>query len=178
MAKVDKNSLLNGLTGKLGNETYVRNHNGQKILCRKPGKRNKKKVSHIVMARRIRFGEYARRAKDIIAAPVKRAELQARTKPGQTVYNLAVRELILDYYRSALPTKQKRDLTELNKSAEESDNIKKIGLPLSIENHNGDLIGTGKVILTENGLYWCFTTAVENYLKKKKQIAFRIQIER
>jgi len=177
MAKVDINSLLNGLTGKLGNEIYIRNHNGQKVVCRKPVKREKRKVSNTELSKRDWFGICAGRAKKIIADPVKRAELQARIKPGQSVYNLAVGDLILDYYRTN-PGLTIKGITGGKNSAEEPDNLKKTGLLLRIENSNGVRIGTGKVILTDNGLYWCFTTAVEKYLEKKKQIAFRIQIER
>jgi hypothetical protein len=109
--------------------------------------------------------------------PVSKAELEARTRPGQTACILARMEAMLDYYKRVPTEKQKREKNKQN-NAENIDPGEKNEVPLCVETPAGEVIGTGKIIKTEKGLYWCFTTAAGAYLKKNKKVNLRIIIDR
>jgi hypothetical protein len=143
-----------------------------------PKKRNKRKKKVGQLNREHVFKEKARSARALIADPVKKAELQAQTKPGQTAYNLAMKEVTRDHYRRHPTEKQKRERLEQNKNVDAVDSIEKNEVPLHVETPEGEMIGTGKIIKTEKGLYWCFTTAAGTYLKKNKKVNLRIIIDR
>ena len=88
-----------------------------------------------------------------------------------------MKEDMMDYYKRVPTEKQKREKNKQN-NAENIDPGEKNEVPLHVETPAGEVIGTGKIIKTEKGLYWSFTTAAGTYLKKNQKVNLRIIIDR
>jgi len=92
MAISKSNIIVHSLKGMLGKEIVFKFVNGKTIISSKPDfsrvKWSKKQKDH-----RERFAGAARKARKMAADPATRKKYQKKLKPGQTVYNVILKEL-------------------------------------------------------------------------------------
>ncbi|MEI7663540.1 MAG: hypothetical protein WCK34_15130, partial [Bacteroidota bacterium] len=93
MTKVDNNVLLFGAHGMFGKQVVMRIVNG-KIIISKPPDFSKTKWSEKQKEHRDRFKSACKRARFISADPVRRARYEKKRKPGQTIFNVVLKELL------------------------------------------------------------------------------------
>ena len=93
MAKAKNNVILADVHGMFGKQIVLRTVNGKPILSKPPD------FSNVVwsekqIAYRKRFKMICAQAKAIAADPVLRIEYEKIRKPGQTVYNVVLKDLM------------------------------------------------------------------------------------
>lgn len=93
MAKVRSNVVMEGLSGGLGKDLYVRVVNGQTIVSAKPGKRSKPPGEN-QLARQNRFKEAMAWAKEKLQDPELKAAYKARCTGTQSPMSLLVGEFM------------------------------------------------------------------------------------
>jgi hypothetical protein len=92
MARVKLNSLLNGLSGTLGN-AVLKNYASGTIISSRPD-RSKVILSDVQKASNSKFKHAVAFAKGVLADPEKRKEYEAKVKPGKSVYHTVVAEFM------------------------------------------------------------------------------------
>ncbi len=98
MAIIDKKSILNQLTGQLGDQVVLRDLNGQKIASIKKS-HNKKKFPGTPAQKKNRrkltlASKYAQLA---LTNPANRERYEAAKTVGRTAYNMAVSDYMTNY---------------------------------------------------------------------------------
>ncbi|MCK9422211.1 MAG: hypothetical protein M0Q38_06405 [Bacteroidales bacterium] len=89
MAKLPKDSIFHGFSGKLGDMVF-RHCNGVTIISKAP--RRPKKVSSEQKLQRFRFRMAAAYASEMMRDPCAAARFRAKAGKGITAYNLAIKE--------------------------------------------------------------------------------------
>jgi hypothetical protein len=92
MARVNLNSLLNGLSGRLGN-AVLKNYASGTIVSSRPD-RSKVILSDVQKESNSKFKHAVAFAKGVLADPEKRKMYEANLKPGQSVYHAALAEFM------------------------------------------------------------------------------------
>lgn len=95
MAKIEDHILMQGLSGTINHQVYKTYHYGT-VVSKVPD------MSQIVpseeqKAKRARFKRAVTYAKEVLADPVKKAEMACRTPPGKLVYHQAIREYLANH---------------------------------------------------------------------------------
>ena len=161
MAKVAKNVLTRGLSGKVGNLVVFRNKGDETLLTSAPGKRTRpmteSQLEHIQM-----FREAVIYAKSVNADPARRAEYQPGTKNGLSVYNLAVADFM------KLPIITEMDISEYTGQSGQkiqvraTDNFRVTEIRVAILKADGTAVESGIASAHENGLDWIYTATLAN----------------
>ena len=91
MAKVKNNIITQGLSGKLANQIVFKTRNNKTFVSRYPDM-SKVVPSEKQKAEKGRFAKAVLYAQSILADPIKKQELAARTPPGKLIYHQAIKE--------------------------------------------------------------------------------------
>jgi len=155
MAIVDKNSPLNSVSGQIGNgQLVVRESNGQKILY--ANSRHKDKPTPEMEIRRKIFAKAHQLAQEAIADPVRKAVYEAKKRPGQTAYNVAVSEISKELsLKPGQREKEKKVGNEMKIVARE--NAQVASVQFTIKTPDGKEIEKGIAVPAANGQEWIFT---------------------
>lgn len=95
MAKITGNVLMKGMSGTLQGQVFKDYHYGT-VVSKVPDMSNIA-PSEKQKAERNKFREAVAFAKEVLANPVKKAEMAYRTPPGKLVYHQAIREYLASH---------------------------------------------------------------------------------
>ena len=161
MAKVAKNLVLHGASGKLGDMLVIRQQGGQTILSVAPGP-SKTEPSEAQKLQRSRFQQAVIYAKAQMADPDSKAEYGEKAKGNKTAYNVAV----ADFF--AAPNIDEIDVANYTGSLGDTirvratDDFKVTQVKVTIINADGSLVEEGDAVLQPNDLDWVYTATAEN----------------
>jgi hypothetical protein len=93
MARVNKNIVTQGLSGKIGKQVVFKTRNDITFISVYPD-RSKVVPSEKQLAEKSRFAEAVHYAKSVLADSVKKAEVAARTPKGKLVYHQAIKDYL------------------------------------------------------------------------------------
>ena len=161
MARVKKNVLTQGLSGKLGKQLVFRQVGERTIVASLPGPWVKP-FTEPQQVHHQQFKEAIKYAKSVIADPEKKAGYKAAAINGMSAFNFAVS----DYMN--LPVILELDLSgytgEIGSSIriKAIDNFKVVSVSVSIFKADDTLVETGQAIRSSNGLDWFYTSAYQN----------------
>ena len=95
MARTDKNALLSGVSGSIGN--LVIKQYADKIVVSKKPDMSRVKTSELQQVYQGSFAEAVAYAQQINRDPVKKAAYAKKLKKGQTVFNAAISEYLKNW---------------------------------------------------------------------------------
>jgi hypothetical protein len=161
MAKSKDNVVMEGASGKIGKMLVFRQKAGQTIIARRANKTIRPLTDEQQEVRN-RFTEAAYYAKSAIEDPIMKAAYEAKTKPGQTAYNIAfadylkapeLRKVFLEGYTGAIG-----DLVLFR--IFDSFQIKNVQVLL--KDAAGNILEAGTATQQINKMDWLFETTVVN----------------
>jgi len=162
MAKVAKNLVLHGASGKLGDQIVIRQWKGQTVLAVAPGPRETQ-PSAAQAAQRARFQQAVLYGKQILADPDRKAEYQAAAEgTTRSAYNVAVADFL------HAPDIDEIDVTGYAGHAGDTirvrvtDDFKAAQVWVGIYNADGSLVEEGQAVQQANGIDWIYTATQEN----------------
>src|ERR1035438_2813893 len=168
MAIVDKNSILQGVHGKIGDDVELRKVNRQQVLANKSHKKVKKTV--LRQAQQDRFKIVEKLAKADLADPVKRAQFEALRKPGQSAYTVAIsfhyNKLFLN--GKEIPEKPRR------RRGKRINGIKTKKITLLVDTSDNTFIETRIPVPDDKMLEWLYAAARLQTADKITNIHLRI----
>lgn len=161
MAHSNKNIVIHGMSGKLGDILVFRQRSGKTIAAQAPGERpGEGTVAQ--QAIRSRFQRAVVYAKAAIADPTVKATYQAAAGGDQSAYNVA----IADFFHA--PDILSIDISRYTGqpgqtiSLQVTDDFLVKTVKLSIHNEDGSLVEEGNAVKEANGLDWVYTTTAAN----------------
>lgn len=161
MAKSIENFVMQGASGKVGKMLVFRQRAEQTIIAKRP-KKNTKPATEAQLEFRDRFTEAAYYAKSAISNPALKDQYQAKTKPGQSAYNIA----FADYLKTPVLRKVMADeyMGQIGDTLTFRiiDNFKLQSVNVRILDEDKNVIEQGAATLLENGLDWQYTATVPN----------------
>ena len=162
MAKVAKNLVLHGASGKLGDLIVIKQWKGQTVLSQAPGKR----VGEPTPAQKIqrqRFQQAVIYGKGQMADPTAKEEYAAKAAgTTRSAYNVAV----ADFFNA--PDIDEVDLTGYNGQVGDTirvrvtDDFKVALVQVTIVNADASLVEQGDAVLQANGIDWIYTATTAN----------------
>jgi hypothetical protein len=161
MAKVAKNIVLFGASGKLGDQIVIRQRGGQTILAQAPGERTDEPTA-AQKAQRLKFQQAIVYGKAQIADADSRAEYAAKSDERKSAYNVAVADFL------HAPDVDEIDLTNYTGAAGDTirvrvtDDFKVTQVQVSISNSDGSLVEQGDALQQQNGLDGLYTATAAN----------------
>jgi len=168
MAKVAKNLVLHGASGKLGGQLVVRQSGGKTILAQAPGARSGE-PSPAQKAQQQRFQEAVLYGKNRKSDP----DYQARAGEGLSAYNIAVADFL------NAPDIDEIDVTDYQGAAGDtirvrvSDDFAVQQVAVTIMNADGTLVEEGNAEQQENVLDWLYTATAANASLEGDKIIIR-----
>jgi hypothetical protein len=159
MAKVDKNIIIQGLSGSLGDQLVIQTGRGGQTIIRSKPRPSTQPPSAAQLEARQKFQDataYAKGAKD---HPVYAEKAAGTTK---TPYNVAV----ADWFHP--PEVVEIDLEAWNGAVGEilrarvRDDVQVNSVHFLIAQEDGNLVEAGPGILAEDGLWWQYQTTVDH----------------
>jgi len=161
MAYVKKNIVTEGLSGKLGNNIVFRNRGGKTVVAVKPDVSNRETTE----AQKYNQGRFRRAnqyAKTALKDPIAYEQYAARTKPGQSAYNVAMADFMHapDIEAVDLGTYQGAKGSQLLLQVTDDHMVTEV--VVSLYDAQGGLLEEGPADLHENGIDWVYTTQKAN----------------
>lgn len=155
------NDLVKGSSGRIGDQLVYRQRGGKTIIAKRP-KRTGIPPSAMQVEIQELFAEAVLYAKSVIADESKKAIYKAKTKPGQSAYNLA----LSDFCR-APEIKKYNALNYAGQVGDEIsiraiDDFKIDWVKLQIKDSTDNLIEEGSAVLSANHVDWIYTATVVN----------------
>ena len=161
MAKVEKNVLTRGLSGKLGNQVVFRRRGAETLMTVAPGRRTSPQTD-AQLEHQQQFREAVIYAKAAMADPVLNGEYGAAAKSGESGFNLAV----ADYLKGP-------EIVELDQGLytgevgskiriRATDNFKVTAVMVKIHKADNTVLESGNAIAGSNGLDWDYTATLHN----------------
>ena len=172
MAKVAKNIVLFGASGKLGDQIVIRQRGGTTILSQAPGER-KQEPTEAQKVQQERFQEAVIYAKTQIADADAKAEYAEKATGLKSAYNVAV----ADFFHA--PDIDEIDVTNYKGAVGETirvratDDFKVVQVQLSIYNADGTLVAQGDAEQQDNQLDWVYTATAANESTEGDKIVVR-----
>lgn len=151
MAKVAKNLVLYGASGKLGEMLVIKQRAGQTILSVAPGE-STAEPSEAQKAQRARFQQAVIYAKAQMADPESKAEYAEKASGAKSAYNVAA----ADFF--AAPDIDEIDVSNYTGAVDDTirvmatDDFKVTEVVVTIINADGSLVEEGDAVLQSNGL--------------------------
>ena len=96
MAKVKRNLVMQGMSGKICNLLVLKTYNYGTVVSKIPDMTNVV-PSDQQKSKRNRFREAVAYAKAVLSDPQKKAEMDYRTPKGRRVYHQAIREYLASH---------------------------------------------------------------------------------
>jgi hypothetical protein len=172
MAKVAKNMVLHGASGKIGDQIVIRQRGDTTVLAQAPGKRTTDSTEDQV-AHQGKFQEAVLYGRSVVRTPSEKAEYQEKADENISAFNLAV----ADFFHA--PAIDEIDLTNYSGQAGDSirvraiDDFKVVQVHVAIYNADGSLVEEGDAVKQANELDWTFTATVVNESTDGDRIVIR-----
>lgn len=160
MAKVGKNIVTTGISGKLGLIVF-RNKAGKTYVSTAPV-RKERELSQAEKDHRKEFQEAILYGQSVIADPATKAQYEAVAEDGESAYNVAV----ADFMRA--PSIEKIDVSKYTGKIGSSitvnavDDFKVAEVQVAIYNSDGSLVESGMAVQQANKADWMFTAKTDN----------------
>jgi hypothetical protein len=151
MAKANNNLILSHLSGTIGNQLTVRQVGGNTIVSKKQ-KKSKNRPSEKQAAVKVNFKESTHRAKWLLKDPDMFAFYTSVKGPGQTAYNMAVKDVI-----------NPPQIVDISAESEKItvraiDVFRVYRVTVIICSPDGVLLEQGDALLARNGKDWSYAT--------------------
>ena len=176
MAKVGKNVLTRGLSGKVGNLVVFRHNGDGTIMSAAPGKRTRP-LTESQQLHLQQFKEAVIYAKSVMADPDKKAAYQAAVNNGRSAYNLAVADFIKP------PVITEMDISNYTGQAggkirvRATDNFKISEIRVTIFKSDDTIVESGIATADVNGLDWFYlSTQVNNAMTGGRIVSTAIDL--
>ena len=165
MAKADNNLILSHLSGSIGDQITVRQSGGSTIVSKKQ-KKTKKRLSEKQVYVKVHFRETSHRAKRLLEDPDMFAFYDSVKGPGQTAYNMAVRDVHNPPEITDIRTDQ-----YLGKAGDKIviraiDVFRVYRVIVAIYSAKDVLLEEGDAIVARNGKDWTYTTTKDAKILK------------
>lgn len=161
MAKHTKNDITLGLSGGLGKEVGFRQVAGKTEAFRLPGPRTKNGTS-AQEAHKRKFLKASYYAKGVNADPVKKAMYQAKAKPRQYAYQLAMRDYMKPPVIELINFETYTGVVGSKIHVVAVDDFKVAYVRVIIMGINGNVIEQGEAVVQPSGVDWTYTATVAN----------------
>ena len=161
MAKVAKNVLTRGLSGKVGNLVVFRNNGEGTVLSSAPGKRSRPLTEEQLLHHQ-QFREAVIYAKSVMADPAMKSEYEPSVSNGVSVFNLAV----ADFFKPPVITEM--DISNYSGQAggkirvRAMDNFMISEIRVTILKADNTIVESGIAAAEVNGLDWIYTATYVN----------------
>ena len=161
MAKVAKNIVLYGASGKLGDQIVIRQRGGTTILAQAPGER-KSEPTEAQRIHQSKFQQAIIYGKKVVADAAEKAEYEVKAEGLKTGFNVAV----ADFFHA--PSVDEIDLTNYSGQVGDTirvrvvDDFRVVQVQVGIYNADGSLVEQGDAVQDDNVLDWLFTGTVIN----------------
>ena len=163
MAKVAKNIVLFGASGKLGDQIVIRQRGGQTILSQVPGERETE-PTEAQKVQQQRFQQAVIYGKSQVADEAAKAEYAAKAEGLKTAFNVAVADFL------HAPDVDEIDVISYHGAVDDTirvrvtDDFKVEQVQVSILNSDGTLVEEGDAAQQDNEIDWVYiaTTTNEN----------------
>ncbi len=161
MAKVGKNIVTTGMTGKIGDLIVFRSSGGRTIVASKPVKMHRE-LSEPQKLHRRKFQHAILYGKGIYSNPALKAQYQAKAGEGESAFNVAVADYLnapdIDEIDVSNYTGQPGSTIQI----QVTDDFMVTGVQVEIYNGEGELVEQGNAVQHANLSDWLFTATVAN----------------
>jgi hypothetical protein len=169
MAKADNNVILSHLSGSIGDQLTVRQTEAGTIVSKKQRK-SKKRPTEAQVYVKVHFKETSHRAMALLADPDLFEFYDSVKGPGQTAYNMAVKDVFNPPEIRDISTNQ-----YLGKAGDKIviravDVFRVFRVTVAIYSAKDVLLEEGDAIIARNGKDWTYTTTKENKVLKGVKI--------
>ena len=161
MARVDKNVVTQGLSGKVGTLVF-RQRDGKTIatVAVDEWTHEGTPAQHV---RRTKFQRAVLYGQTVNADPAAKETYKAAAEPGQSAYNVALADFMNAPDISEIDVSGYTGLPGQRIRIQVTDDFKVRSVALKIENEDGTLVEEGNAELDEaTGIDWLYTTTAEN----------------
>ncbi len=161
MAKVGRNMVTTGLSGKLGDLLVFRVVNGKTVVSQAPAP-SSKEPSEAQIVQKKKFQKAVLYAKSAIASPEIKAAYEAEAADGKSAYNVAVADFL------NAPQIEEIDISTYTGKVGDTiqilptDDFEVTEVSVTIENADGTIVENGQAIQTEGSPYYTFTATALN----------------
>jgi hypothetical protein len=161
MAESKNNMVIQGFTGKLGDQLVFRQVAGKTIASKAPGARQGEPTEKQV-AVRDRFQRAVLYGRSVLADPAAKQAYSDAAPNGQSAYNVA----IADFFQA--PDIMEIDVSSYTGQVGEiikvkvTDDFKVKAVRLSIQNDDGSLLEEGNAVQLGNSADWTYTATATN----------------
>ena len=161
MAKVGKNVLTRGLSGKLGNQVVFRNNGESTIISTAPGKRTRP-LSEVQQLHVQLFREAVIYAKSVIADDAKKAVYEAAVKNGKSAFNLAIADFMKPPVISEMDNSNYTGQTGGKIRVRATDNFRITEINVTIFDPENMIVESGAATPQDNGLDYIYVATHVN----------------
>jgi hypothetical protein len=163
MAKSENNEVMYGARGRVGNLVIFKNFgNGKTIISKIPRKKDNPTYSVDQQVAKERFKEGVLYAKGAASDPILSAFYKPFTKPGTSVYNMALADFCRPPEIKSIDTQQYQGNVGDLITIKAIDSFKVVEVLVIISKPDGTLIETGMAVQATNSLNWIYTATVAN----------------
>ena len=161
MAESKNNPITHGLSGTIGDIIVFRQRAGKTIVANTP-KESTVLPSKAQQETRVVFKQASIYAVAVTKDPAIKAIYQSKAKPGQTAYNVAIRDFFHDPEISEVNvtgyTGQAGDIISMRVT----DDVIVVEVQVKIQNSDGSLLEEGAAVVGDNGLDYLYTATQNN----------------
>lgn len=165
MATVN-NPLLQGFSGKLGDQVVFRQQGGKTILCKPPTRNEKKEWSPEELQRQKKFRDSCAYAREAIRDPVLRSIYEGVVRKGTSAYNMAMADAQVSPTLAALNARRYRGIPGNTIDVRAEDNICVANVIFTIYAPDGSVVESGEAIPYQHSWRWRYTVIKVNSLLK------------
>ena len=161
MAESKNNIITHGLSGTIGDLIVFRQRAGKTVVANVPRK-SEIPPSKAQVQVQTEFKMASIYAVTALKDPKTKAIYEAKAKPGQSAYNVAIR----DFFHA--PDISNVNVTGYNGKAGDmimmrvTDDVMVTGVQVRIENTDGSLLEEGAAMIEDNGLDYLYTATKDN----------------
>jgi len=172
MAKVAKNIVLHGASGKLGDQIVIRQRGGQTILSQAPGEREKE-PTEAQRTQQLKFQQAILYGKAQIADEAAKAEYGTKAEGLKTAFNVAVADFL------HAPDVDEIDVTNYHGAVDDTvrvrvtDDFRVEQVQVSILNSDGTFVEEGNAVKQDNEIDWVYTATTTNENTEGDKIVVR-----
>ncbi len=172
MAKIAKNIVMQGASGKLGDQIVIRQRGGETILSQAPGPRTKEPTEG-QKTHQARFQEAILYGQGVAADPAAKAEYATKADARRSAYNVAVADFM------NAPSVDEVDVTSYHGAVGDTirvraiDDFKVVQVQLSIYNADGTMVEQGNAVQQDNKIDWLYTATANNESTAGDKIVIR-----
>lgn len=169
MAKADNNVILSHLSGSIGNMITIRQTKGGTIVSKKQTQR-KKRSSEKQENLQVHFKTTSYRAKRLLEDPDMYEFYDSVKGPGQTAYNMAVKDVYNPPEITDIRTDQYSGKAGDKIVVRAVDVFRVFRVNVAIYSETDVLLEEGNAIIARNGKDWTYITTQDNNVVKGTKV--------